>query len=74
MTNPGRFFSPDCQNGSGPNRYGRQYWNCPWAPHETVMATHLLIERWKAEGYEFVTVPEMMAGDAVVGRPSSVVG
>ena len=41
---------------------------------QTVMATHLLIERWKAEGYEFVTVPEMMAGAAVVGRQSSVVG
>jgi peptidoglycan-N-acetylglucosamine deacetylase len=40
---------------------------------QTVLATDLLIERWKAKGYEFVTVPEMMAGSSV-GRQSSVVG
>ncbi len=29
---------------------------------QTVMATDRLIERYKEEGYEFVTVPEMMGG------------
>ena len=38
---------------------------------QTVMATDRLIERYKKEGYEFVTVPEMMG--AGVSRPSSVV-
>lgn len=40
---------------------------------QTVIASHLLIECWKANGYEFVTVPEMMAGRTVVSRQSSVV-
>jgi peptidoglycan/xylan/chitin deacetylase (PgdA/CDA1 family) len=39
---------------------------------QTVIATDLLIERWKTNGYAFVTVPEMMAG-AAVSRQSSVV-
>jgi peptidoglycan/xylan/chitin deacetylase (PgdA/CDA1 family) len=34
----------------------------------TVIATDRIIARYKAEGYEFVTIPEMM--DAVVGRSS----
>jgi len=38
----------------------------------TVTATDRLISRYKSEGYDFVTVPEMM-GKAVVGRQSSVV-
>jgi peptidoglycan/xylan/chitin deacetylase (PgdA/CDA1 family) len=40
---------------------------------QTVIATHLLIERGKTDGYEFVTVPEMMAGASVVSPHSSVV-
>jgi peptidoglycan-N-acetylglucosamine deacetylase len=28
---------------------------------QTVVATHLLIEAWRAKGYEFVTIPEMMS-------------
>lgn len=28
---------------------------------QTVLATNILIERYKAEGYEFVTIPQMMA-------------
>jgi len=41
---------------------------------QTVVATHLLIEEWRAKGYEFVTIPEMMGGvfsqqpHAVAGR------
>jgi peptidoglycan-N-acetylglucosamine deacetylase len=31
---------------------------------KTVLATERLITRYKAEGYEFVTIPEMMAGAA----------
>jgi len=38
----------------------------------TVTATDRLISRYKTEGYEFVTIPEMM-GKAVVSRQSSVV-
>ena len=38
---------------------------------QTVVATHLLIESWRAKGYEFVTVPEMMG--AVGGRQVSVI-
>jgi peptidoglycan/xylan/chitin deacetylase (PgdA/CDA1 family) len=33
---------------------------------QTVVATHLLIETWRAKGYEFVTIPEMM--NPVVSR------
>jgi len=36
---------------------------------QTVVATHLLIEGWRAKGYEFVTVPEMM-GSSVASRQS----
>jgi peptidoglycan-N-acetylglucosamine deacetylase len=39
---------------------------------QTVLATGMLLERYQAAGYEFVSVPEM-AG-MVVGRQSSVVG
>ena len=39
---------------------------------QTVVATHLLIEHWRAKDYQFVTVPEMMG--AIASRPSSVVG
>jgi len=35
---------------------------------QTVIATHLLIEAWRNQGYEFVTVPEMM--ESVVGQPT----
>ncbi len=38
---------------------------------QTVVATHLLIESWRAKGYEFVTVPEMMG--AVGGRQAAVI-
>jgi len=37
---------------------------------QTVVATHLLIEAWREKGYEFVTVPEMMAGTVVDPRSS----
>jgi len=40
---------------------------------QTVVATHLLIEGWRAKGYEFVTIPEMMEG-SVAGRQSPVAG
>lgn len=40
---------------------------------QTVVATHLLIEAWRDQGYEFVTVPEMM-GAAVTSRQSPVAG
>jgi hypothetical protein len=33
----------------------------------TVMATDRLITRYKSEGYEFVTIPEMMRGNTGVG-------
>ena len=39
---------------------------------QTVLATEMLLERYQAQGYEFVTVPEMMG--AAVSRQSSVVG
>jgi peptidoglycan/xylan/chitin deacetylase (PgdA/CDA1 family) len=39
---------------------------------QTVVATDLLIERWTGKGYEFVTVPEMMAGAGVRPQPSVV--
>jgi peptidoglycan-N-acetylglucosamine deacetylase len=35
---------------------------------QTVVATHLLIEAWRARGYEFATIPEMMGDGTVVGR------
>jgi len=35
---------------------------------QTVVATDRLIARYKAEGYEFVTVPEMMEGPVVSSR------
>jgi len=35
---------------------------------QTVIATDRLIARYKAEGYEFVTVPEMMAKPALAAR------
>jgi peptidoglycan/xylan/chitin deacetylase (PgdA/CDA1 family) len=39
---------------------------------QTVIASHLFIDRWRAQGYEFVTVPEMIG--EVFSRQSSVVG
>jgi peptidoglycan/xylan/chitin deacetylase (PgdA/CDA1 family) len=39
---------------------------------QTVLATKMLLERYQAQGYEFVTVPEMTR--AAVSRQSSVVG
>ena len=39
---------------------------------QTVLATEMLVERYQADGYEFVTVAEMMGH--VASRPSSVVG
>ena len=41
---------------------------------QTVVATHLLIEGWRAKGYEFATIPEMMGAGSVVGHRPSVVG
>ena len=37
---------------------------------QTVVATERLIERYKSEGYEFVTIPQMMANLEVSGQPS----
>ncbi len=42
----------------GHKEMGRDRW-------KTVLATDRLIARYKAEGYEFVTIPEMMAGAGV---------
>jgi peptidoglycan/xylan/chitin deacetylase (PgdA/CDA1 family) len=39
---------------------------------QTVRATDHLLTRYKAEGYEFVTVPEMMAKSAVSRQPSAL--
>ena len=38
----------------------------------TVVATEQLITRYKAEGYQFVTVPEMMADQPVSSQPSAI--
>ena len=39
---------------------------------QTVVATERLIERYKSEGYEFVTIPQMMANLEVSGQPSAL--
>ena len=39
---------------------------------QTVIATDRLIARYKTEGYEFVTIPQMMAKLAVSRRPSAI--
>lgn len=39
----------------------------------TIAVTDRLISRYKADGYEFVTIPEMMGRAAVSRRPSAVV-
>ena len=39
---------------------------------QTVIATDRLIARYKAEGYEFVTIPEMIGKVAVSRQPSAV--
>jgi len=39
---------------------------------QTVLATEALLARWQAEGYEFVSVPEMMKMVAVSSLPSAV--
>jgi len=38
----------------------------------TVTATDRLISRYKSEGYEFVTIPEMIRGAAVSRQPSAI--
>jgi peptidoglycan/xylan/chitin deacetylase (PgdA/CDA1 family) len=38
----------------------------------TVTATDQLIARYKAEGYEFLTIPEMMEKSAVSFQPSAI--
>jgi peptidoglycan-N-acetylglucosamine deacetylase len=38
---------------------------------QTVIATDRLIARYKAEGYDFVTVPEMMGKEAATSQPSA---
>ena len=38
----------------------------------TVTASDHLISRYKSEGYEFVTIPEMMGGSAVSGQLSAI--
>jgi peptidoglycan/xylan/chitin deacetylase (PgdA/CDA1 family) len=39
---------------------------------QTVLATNLLIERYKAEGHEFVTIPQMMGIGAVSSQLSAL--
>jgi peptidoglycan/xylan/chitin deacetylase (PgdA/CDA1 family) len=39
---------------------------------QTVVATERLIERYKSEGYEFVTIPQMMGNLEVSGQPSAL--
>jgi len=39
---------------------------------QTVTATDCLIARYKAEGYEFVTIPEMMGQAAISHQPSAI--
>jgi peptidoglycan/xylan/chitin deacetylase (PgdA/CDA1 family) len=39
---------------------------------QTVIATDRMITRYKAEGYEFVTVPEMMGKEAISPQPSAL--
>jgi peptidoglycan/xylan/chitin deacetylase (PgdA/CDA1 family) len=39
---------------------------------QTVLATDHLLTRYKAEGYEFVTISEMMAKSAVRRQPSAI--
>ena len=39
---------------------------------QTAVATERLIERYKSEGYEFVTIPQMMANLEVSGQPSAL--
>lgn len=39
---------------------------------QTVLATDHLIERYKSEGFEFVTIPEMMTQAAVSCQPSAI--
>jgi len=38
---------------------------------QTVIATDRLITRYKSEGYEFVTIPQMMAESAISAQPST---
>ena len=38
---------------------------------QTVIATDHLIARYKTEGLEFVTIPQMMAAESVDSHPSS---
>jgi hypothetical protein len=38
---------------------------------QTVVATAMLLERFLAEGNEFVTIPQMMGEAAVSSQPSS---
>ena len=39
---------------------------------QTVLATNLLIEKYKTEGHEFVTIPQMMGIGAVSSQPSAL--
>ena len=39
---------------------------------QTVIATDHLLTRYKSEGYEFVTVPQMMAESAIRRQPSVI--
>jgi len=39
---------------------------------QTVIATDGLIARYKAEGYAFLTIPQMMAESAVSRQPPAV--
>ena len=39
---------------------------------QTVKATDLLLQRYRDEGYQFVTIPEMMGTMTAIGRSSAV--
>jgi len=39
---------------------------------QTVLATNLLIEKYKHEGYEFVTIPQMMGTETPTSQPSAL--
>ncbi len=39
---------------------------------QTVIATDRIIARYRSEGYDFVTIPEMMAKQAVSLQPSAI--
>jgi peptidoglycan/xylan/chitin deacetylase (PgdA/CDA1 family) len=39
---------------------------------QTVLATNMLIEKYEAEGYEFMTIPQMMGTETPNSQPSAL--